>query len=479
MSLFAAVEVAKRTDFKHQSKELGVGELVDEPLLEPNGQSYDKREATPLLSLGSNSVDLKLEEERAVRRKGLWIIEGQAYDFTDFVKRHPGGSAAIGLGQGIDCTELFKTYHLMRAPPESILKKYKVENLDNFDFGTSKYSFEENGFLMTIRQRGRDYFVSNNIDSKGSLFWKSFAIASIFIIGGLYYPAFVMGSVIAAFILGVLKGFTAVGAGHGMSHFSLFNKGWINTFVFRACSPMVISTHQIWSTSHIVSHHINTLTPQDLQDNYPVKRVQPAMPFKWFHRFQHVYIWLVYLFGVPLWTMSDLVESIPVLFTGRHAMRHFTILQRLENTCVLALNILITIAMPFFFLTWWRALIVCLVSNIPTSIMLVIQIAVNHEVPECASKTDPNNTKIDWGVHQVLTSHDFGVESTIALHMSGGLNMQVEHHLFPSVHYSHYPKLAKIVQQACKEFDLPYNTSKHIFEAVGKHYTLLKMNSKP
>jgi len=227
-----------------------------------------------------------------------------------------------------------------------------------------------------------------------------------------------------------------------------------------------------------VSHHIHTLTPEDLQDNYPVKRVQPSMPHKWFHQFQHYYIWIVYIFGLPLWTMSDFVESIPVLWRGRHAMRHFTVQQRIENTLALALNIFLTIFLPFIFLPFGTALLVCLCSNVPASIMLVIQIAVNHEVPETMSQTNPNKKKIDWGSHQVLTSHNFGVDSALALHLSGGLNMQIEHHLFPSVHYTHYPALAKIVQQACQEFNLPYHTSKHIFEAAAKHYRLLKITSK-
>jgi len=423
-------------------------------------------------------MDFNLEEERRNKMKGLWVVDGQVYDLNDFVKRHPGGSAAIGLGKGIDCTELFKTYHLMRSPPESILSKYRLPNTENFDYGQSKYLFEKDGFLMTVRQRVREYFNNNNLNSKGPIGYQIVAVLSIFLIMGLYYPAYIMGSLIASFALGIVKGITAVTAGHSMSHFSLFTKPWLNSFVFRACSPLVLSTHQIWSTSHIVSHHVHTLTQEDLQDNYPVKRVQPSMPFKWFHRYQHFYIWLVYILGLPIWTLADFFESIPVLFTGRHVMRQFTIFQRLENTLSLGTNIFLTLLLPFFFLPFGWALLVFLCSNVPASLMLVIQIAVNHEVPDTMSKTDPNNEKIDWGSHQVLTSHNFGVDSKFALHMSGGLNMQVEHHLFPSVHYTHYPAISQIVQQACKEFNLPYNTSKNIFEAVYKHYLLLKMNSK-
>jgi len=367
----------------------------------------------------------------------------------------------------------------LRSPPKSILEKYKVPNPDNFDFGTSRYSFEENGLIMTIRQRGREYFKNNNISSiKGNLFMKASIFVELIILFALTYISFIMGLWYAALILGFAKGFTAITAGHSLSHFSLFQRGWLNALLFRSCSPLVISTHQIWSTSHIVSHHINTLTEDDLQDNYPVKRVQPSMPHKWFHSFQHYYIWFIYLFGLPLWTMSDFVESIPVLFHGNHKMRHFSIQQRIENTVSLGLNIFITIISPFCFLPLWNAILVCCCANIPASIMVVIQIAVNHEVPETMSVTDPKKNKIDWGTHQILTSHNFGVDSPLALHLSGGLNMQIEHHLFPSVHYLHYPKLAKIVEQACQEFNIPYNSSKNIFEAVAKHYRLLKFNSK-
>jgi linoleoyl-CoA desaturase len=366
----------------------------------------------------------------------------------------------------------------MKVPPESLLKKYAVKLEDDYTFPKSDYTFEDTGFLQTVRGRVRQYFEQEKLSSKASMGWQVGALVGITILMGLYYPAFIMGSVIAALVHGVLKGFLAVTGGHAMSHFSLFSKPSLNTIVFRFCSPFVLSAHNIWSTSHIVSHHVHTLTHDDLQDNYPVKRIQPSLPFMWFHRFQHIYIWVVYLFGLPLWTFADFFASIPTLFTGKHHMRHLSVFERLENTIGLTLNVLITILLPFFFLPFPHALLVCLCSNIPASLMTVIQIAVNHEVPETQNKVDPKNVKIDWGTHQVLTSHNFGVNSKVALHMSGGLNMQVEHHIFPSVHYSHFPALAPIVQQACMEFGLPYNTSSSIFEAIRKHYTLLRANSK-
>ena len=107
-----------------------------------------------------------------------------------------------------------------------------------------------------------------------------------------------------------------------------------------------------------------------------------------------------------------------------------------------------------------------------------LQIAVNHEVPETMSRIVPDKP-IDWGTHQVLTSHNFAVGSFLAMHFSGGLNMQIEHHLFPGVHYTHYHAITPIVREACAQFNLPYNESRSLWEAMRKHYRLLRRNSDP
>jgi fatty acid desaturase len=116
--------------------------------------------------------------------------------------------------------------------------------------------------------------------------------------------------------------------------------------------------------------------------------------------------------------------------------------------------------------------------NVPSSLLLVLQIAVNHEVPETQGNVVAGEP-IDWGTHQVLTSHNYAVASPAILHFSGGLNMQIEHHLFPSVHYSHYPALSRLVREACAEFGLPYHASRTVWEAVAKHYRVLRLHSVP
>jgi len=167
----------------------------------------DAKESTVLLGSKPALIDFDKEKDFELRKRNWWIIDGKAYDFSGFVKRHPGGSAAIGLAKGLDCTELFRTYHLMKTPGDSILKKYEVKLEQPYDFGTSNYTFEENGFLQTARGRVRQYFIQEKKSSKASIAWQVGAIFGIFILLGLYYPAYIMGSVIAALVHGFLKGF--------------------------------------------------------------------------------------------------------------------------------------------------------------------------------------------------------------------------------------------------------------------------------
>jgi len=412
----------------------------------------------------------------------LWYIHGKAYDLEPFINSHPGGVPIMRMVQGLNCTELFETYHFKQKPAPELMSKFLVQ-VDPSDYTMeeksklldTRFLFEEDGFYKDVKQRVQKYFIDKGISHRGTSFWKwLLAVQMTAIIVSMYY-SFVVGSIFAAVLYGVIRGVTAVTSGHTLSHFSLF-RGSANFWLFRLAAPIVLSNVEIWSTSHVISHHVYTLTTEDLQDNYPLKRIQPSMAWKPWHTFQHYYIWLVYSIGLPVWTFVDFLGSIPTIFTGKHEMRRFTMAQRIENFCVFGTNLFLTVYLPFAFHEFYHALLLTFLANAVASAIVVVQISVNHEVPDTMAKV-PLDCKLDWGVHQVLTSHNYGVGSKFFLHLSGGLNLQVEHHLFPGMHYTHYFDIAPIVEKCCKDYNLPYNTSAHLWEAVQKHYEVLKFNS--
>lgn len=140
--------------------------------------------------------------------------------------------------------------------------------------------------------------------------------------------------------------------------------------------------------------------------------------------------------------------------------------------------------LPFIYLpTWSQAIIISLITEFSSSIWFSLQFAVNHETFEAVNNasadyhnkvfTDSNKNR-DFGAHQVITSHNYSIDYPLTLELSGGLNYQIEHHLYPSIHYKYYPDLSKIVQKTCKEYELPYNYSKSFFIGIFKHYQLLR-----
>jgi len=415
-------------------------------------------------------------------KRNLWYIHGKAYNLEPFVQQHPGGPAILGMVKGLNATELFESYHFKRKPPPELMAKFEVK-VDPSTYTPEEKSkllderfyFEEDGFYADVKKRVQKHFQENGIPHRASTFYKVLLPLQFAAIAVTMIYSFVYGSILATVLYGITRGVTAVTAGHTMSHFSLY-PGGVNYWIMRLAAPFILSHVEIWSTSHVISHHIYTLTPDDLQDNYPLKRIQPIHPWKPWHRFQHLYIWPIYAIGLPVWTFVDFVSTFPTLFTGRHEMRRFSIPQRIENCIVFTLNIYFTIYLPFAFNEFYKALFISFLANAVASAIVVIQISVNHEVPECMAQV-PLDCKLDWGVHQVLTSHDYGVKSKFFLHLSGGLNLQIEHHLFPGIHYRHYYDIVPIVKQACKDYNLPYHESSSLWEAVKKHYAILKFNS--
>jgi len=257
-----------------------------------------------------------------------------------------------------------------------------------------------------------------------------------------------------------------------------FKKHWLERYYGSMFAPFVISTPRIWARDHVVSHHVHTFTEKDRQDNYPFKRVQRELKHLFFHRWQHLYVWLVYPVGIILWTFNDFVKSLKAVIFDKVLLIPRKLM--IWDCFLIGINLSVNVALPFITLSWQRSLMVVFCTNILVSLLTVFQIVVNHEVVEVlGTKPDEAEGKIDWGEHQVRTSHSYGSKSPFWLHISGGLNMQLEHHLFPAFHYSRFPELYPIIRDACKEYGLPYHQSEGLFEALCKHYKCLKIGSKP
>ena len=346
------------------------------------------------------------------------------------------------------------------------------------------FTFEENGFYRVLKNRAEEYFKQNGFKhTKATLIHKIVGYFNIFVLLACIYFGFVKGYVIAWLFHGLARALLIIRDTHAASHYSMFVSPTMNLWHYRICMALSGSSPANWTAKHVLSHHVDTnITPEDDDTMYPIKRVLPGNRRMWFHRFQHIYMWGVYLVTTLLWTFSNLFRDIflNTTYEGVARVKLSQLREKLETYLVFAGFVFTRYCLAFICLPFWKAMAAVFVSEAICSYWFSLQFVVNHEIPDNVLSYDltqrgENITKVDWGVHQVLTSHNYSTGSYTSLNLSGGLNLQIEHHLFPSVHFTHYENLRKIVQKTCKEFQISYHSSETFLSALRKHQSLLRL----
>jgi linoleoyl-CoA desaturase len=104
---------------------------------------------------------------------------------------------------------------------------------------------------------------------------------------------------------------------------------------------------------------------------------------------------------------------------------------------------------------------------------IVFQLAHVVEGTHFANKSDGKVQK-EWAIHQVETTADFATKSKLVSWLVGGLNFQVEHHLFPKISHVHYPEINKFVRETCKQFNVTYIENPTFYAAFKSHIVHLK-----
>jgi linoleoyl-CoA desaturase len=95
------------------------------------------------------------------------------------------------------------------------------------------------------------------------------------------------------------------------------------------------------------------------------------------------------------------------------------------------------------------------------------------------SADGPSRMQTEWAVHQVQTTVDFARGNRVLCWFLGGLNFQIEHHLFHKICHVHYPALAQVVEEACRDFGIRYAEHKTLLSAIASHARWLVRMGRP
>jgi len=341
-------------------------------------------------------------------------------------------------------------------------------------------------FFRTLNSRVNDYFKSNKIKKTGNwrLHAKTIVMFAIFLT-----PYFLMLSLSlpawAMFLLTIVMGIGMAGVGmnvmHDANHGSYSTKKWVNKLMGSSMYLLAGNVYN-WQVQHNVLHHTYTNIHEHDEDMEAgrVLRFSKHAPWKKHHRFQHYYS--IFLYGLLTFNWAITTDFKQMYQYTKRKLSYGKMPNPIANWTTLAItkalyfSIWIVLPILFFDIPWWYVLIGFFIMHYTAGLILsvVFQLAHIIEDAETPLPDESGNMKNTWAIHQLFTTVNFGTKSRILNWFTGGLNHQVEHHIFPHISHVHYTKISKIVKETAKEFNLPYNEYKSMQSAVLSHFRHLK-----
>lgn len=406
------------------------------------------------------------------------IIDGVVYDLTNF-SDHPGGETAISWAYGRDATALFRSYHIWNDKPRKLLQKYRkaeqppelaeaLKQLQSSSEWKNKRTQQQgwtwdDDFTEEAIQMVRDHFKGKDHFAS----WKKLAIMAVLFCmflytGILWFQGIWWTCVAFPFISWILGVHTL----HDASHRAMSKTGWINDAYMIYALPF--TSPIMWYHQHVIGHHTapNTRQDPDLRHGARLWRYNKNSPHKWWHKyqlayFQYLWIWSVFALAL-LWDF----------FTVKTGYYRNTIplkgLRWLPHLADRAYSIFVIFIMPYFFQPLHQAVVWGFTWYFVIGLLFAAISQVNHVSPAVLEAFDQR-----WYPHQAATAVNYGRHSSLIYWMTGGLNFQIEHHMFPGINHEHLPALAPKLEALCKKHGVQYPYVKTYTDALLLHLDVL------
>ncbi len=346
-------------------------------------------------------------------------------------------------------------------------------------------------FFRTLNKRVNDYFKENQLKKSGNwkLHLKTFVMFSIFLV-----PYFIMISMQMPFwaylLLNVVTGIGMAGVGmnvmHDGNHGSYSSKPWLNKIMGSSIYILAGNVYN-WQVQHNVLHHTYTNVhghDEDLEAGR-VMRFTKQTPWRRFHRFQHYYS--VFLYGLLTFNWAITTDFQQMYRYLKRKLSYGDFPNPLKNWTILVVSKIIYFAIwivtPMVMgIAWWKVILGFVIMHYAAGLILSVVFQLAHVVEETHNPEPDQEGKLqyNWAAHQLFTTANFAPKNWLVNYFTGGLNHQIEHHIFPNISHIHYGKIAKIVRETAQEFNLPYNEFKTTREAIWSHFNHLReLGQKP
>ena len=359
-----------------------------------------------------------------------------------------------------------------------------VLRINIINMTTVSFNNKKAPFFRALKEKVDNYFAENHIKSTGNrrLYLKSAILIATAI--GIYTTlVFFTPPIAISVILCALFGVNLAAIGfnimHDGGHGSYSKHKWVNNASAYFLNAMGANAY-FWKIKHNINHH--TFTNIEGMDNdieaEPFMRFHEGQKRYWMHRFQYLY-W-VFLYGITYFTWifyEDFVKyfSGKVLRSGtdkKMALKEHFIFWGTKLIYVFVYMVLPIMMVGFLKAAIGFAIIAFVTGNVIT---IVFQLAHVVEATKFVTPLDgASKIEEEWAIHQINTTADFATKSKVAAWMLGGLNFQVEHHLFPKISHVHYPKIHQFVKETCAQFNVTCIEYPTMLQAIHSHLVHIK-----
>ena len=347
---------------------------------------------------------------------------------------------------------------------------------------------KENTFFSSVKHSVDQYFLTRNLRKTGTakLYIKTIVLIPSAI--SLYYLLvfrndFLLVGIGSCILLGIVLASIGFNVMHDACHGSYSRFKSMNEFMGYSLNALGGNAF-IWKFKHNILHH--TYPNMDGIDDDIAKSpmMRHCSTQKWYpiHRAQHIYVFFIYALTSIAWVFFFDFMKYFKRKIGHMDLQKMNMKEHLIFWVSKILYVYFYVALPVYMLGWQKWAVGYLIVNVVMgfSLAIVFQLAhaVEHTAFEWVGPQDSLKIENEWAIYQVKATANFATNNGAITWLVGGLNFQIEHHLFPRISHVHYPALNQIVRQECLRFKIPYNEFHTMTEAIRSHVNLMKAAGK-
>ena len=379
----------------------------------------------------------------------MFKVHDKLYDITNFIKFHPGGTDMFRhLKPYTNITPMIYAYHKNPRNILQILQKYEVD--DKYDDKCNVLINYDANYDYDNYCKLKELVYEEIYDKKIPLYWTKKEIAYNAYMLCMYLSiwgyCFLNSNGLLCWWMLLLSFFTIGHIAlifHETSHYVGFKNQKINTIISSYIAYPFLSVNE-WKERHNYLHHCftNTKYDQDFDKNKLILRHSNEHVKYTHHKFQ-------YLYAMVLFALNGYNKTILMSIKSKDYIQFFGVI----------------------FIYYWFGFINALVLFGSIGFGYTFIANLSHIQYECIQiNADKKN---DFLYNQVSSSMNYKTDDILSRFICFGLDIQIEHHLFPNIPHSSLRKIKHVVRNYCDNNNIPYIEKENILQSIYSYITYL------